>query len=122
MQDFILTQVHFFSGLSFEHQYMPLYTLTIAQLICMPEGMSKIYSVTEVYTYMYKKYGEKLLLYMKHNSKWEKEQKMAHILWCVLLLQSEDPIVHSLEICCFKEGIELELWISKVWSRIKCCQ
>jgi hypothetical protein len=32
------------------------------------------------------------------------EQKKAHILWCVLLLKSEDPIVHCLEMCCFKHG------------------
>jgi len=26
---------------------------------------------------------------------------MVHILWCVLLLKSEDPIVRCLEMCCF---------------------
>jgi serine protease inhibitor ecotin len=57
MQDFISTEVHFFSGLFLEHHYMLLYSLTIAQLIYMPEGVSVKYSVTEVNTYMYKKFG-----------------------------------------------------------------
>ena len=57
MQDFISNEVHFFSGLFLDHHYMPLYSLTIVQLIYVPEGVSVKYSVTEVDTYMYKKFG-----------------------------------------------------------------
>jgi len=47
MQDFISTKVHFFSGLFREHHYMPLYSLTIVQLIYIPEGVSVKYTVLQ---------------------------------------------------------------------------
>jgi hypothetical protein len=47
MQDFISTEIRFFSGLFLEHHYMPLYSLTTVQLIYMPEGESVKYAVLQ---------------------------------------------------------------------------
>lgn len=47
MEDFISTEVHFFSCLFLEHHYMPLYSLTIVLLVDMPEGVSVKYKVLQ---------------------------------------------------------------------------